>query len=541
MRKFYLLLVLLCMGFLTSQANNVQISNISIINNGPGNIQVKFDVSWDNSWRTNVGPANYDGVWVFFKYKDVTGKWNQVTLTGSNNAIPSGFDVYLNSQLAKTGAMLYRDNVGAGTSTLTNVKLGVMSNLPYDIDVRGYAIEMVYIPAPSSGRPFFGDGDGTTESYNAFHYTDNTATTSSVLPMKSDGLTTDDAELGTDGIYIYSNDTIQKTNPLGSLDPFPTMKEVWCMKYEITQAAYRDFLNTLDSEQQATRTISAPNSSTGTAALVATSGTGRNYIEIATPATSSSPAVYGCDANGNNVYNEAGDGEWVPANYILYPDFAAYLDWSGLAPMTEIQFERICRGYSSAGAQPAILGEYAWGTNTISSTSYSMSNTSSASEAITNASSTLGNAAYFTTSSTNGPYRNGIFATGSTNRIQSGASYFGVMDLTGNLDEYVITIGNAAGRSVRYIPNGNGVLSDAGNARLTVGGAGFWPGMEGNSSLSTANTCTGTCEVTGNAGIVMKGGFYSATASQLPISSRDYFAPSARTSYRGGRGMLYIR
>jgi hypothetical protein len=111
----------------------------------------------------------------------------------------------------------------------------------------------------------------------------------------------DDGELETDGIYVYSNDTIQTTNPIGPLEPFPTMKALWCMKYEINQAGYRDFLNTLEVVQQTTRTFNLPTSSVGTGAL-ATAGTFRNFIEIATPATGNSPAVYGCDANNNNFY-----------------------------------------------------------------------------------------------------------------------------------------------------------------------------------------------------------------------------------------------
>ncbi len=522
-------------------ANNVQISSVSIINNGPGNIQVQFNVTWDNSWRVNVGPNNYDGVWVFFKYKTATGNWTHMTMTGNNNVIPSGFDVYQTNDFLKTGAMLYREptNPGPGTSTITGVKLGVISTLPYDISVRGFAIEMVFIPAPTT-RPFFGDGNGTTESVNAFHYTDNTATTGSVVPMLVDANSYDDADLDADGIYIYSNDTIQKTNPLGSLDPFPTMKALWCMKYEINQAQYRDFLNTLTYTQQATRTVNAPNSATGTGAL-GTSGVDRQFIEIATPGVATTtPAVYGCDGDADNIYDESTDGEWIAVGDLLWPDMAAYLDWSGLAPMSELQFERIARGHSSAGPQPAILGEFAWGSTTIFGSSYTLTGGATASEVASNASTTLGNAAYTTTSS-GGPLRSGIFATGTSGRITSGASFFGVMEMTGNLEEYIIGVGTAAGRSVRFVPNGSGGISTNGNAQLSVGGAGFWPGMEGNITLTAVNTCSGTCEVTGTAGIVLKGGSFGSAASALPMSARSYFAPSARTTTRGGRGVLYIR
>lgn len=540
MKKLLLLITLLA-GVTCSYANKVLISNVSIINNGPGAIVVQFDLSWDRSWRTNIGPANYDGVWVFFKYRTSGGDWTHVKLTGTNNIIPAGFAAYQTTDFNKTGAMIYRDatNMGAGTVTITGIQLGVINTLPYNIDVKAFALEMVYIPPPTF-RTFFGDGDGTSESTNAFHYTDNTATTSSVVPMLTDVNGFDDGELYSDGMYIYSNDTIQTTNPLGSLDPFPTMKALWCMKYEINQAAYRDFLNTLTYIQQAARTTSAPSSIKGTKAFAGAAN--RNSIEIATPGIASTkPAVYGCDYNDDDSVNTSTDGEWIACGYLTYMDVAAYLDWSGLAPMSELQFERICRGVSSAGANAAIFGEYAWGTNTINAASYTLSSAGGSGEVASNASASLGNAIYGTTYSA-GPVRSGMFATASSTRITSGSSYYGVMDLSGNLAEYVIHLGSVAGRSTRYVPNGNGTLSTAGNAQLSVGGAGFWPGMEGNASLSTINTCSGTCEVTASAGIMLRGGSFTDPATALRLADRSAtYLPTARTAYRGGRGVLYIR
>ncbi|MBK7681857.1 MAG: hypothetical protein IPJ26_04965 [Bacteroidetes bacterium] len=526
-----------------AKANNLVISNVSIVNNGPSNVQIKFDLSWDNSWRTNVGPANYDGAWVFFKYKTAGGDWTHLNMSASNIVMPFGFDYYQNAGSNKIGTMIFRDdnNLGTGSVSATNIRIGVISTIPYDIELRGFAIEMVYIPAPVTSRPVFGDGDGVTESVNALHYADNLATNNSVLPIKCDANGFDDTELETDGIYVYSNDTIQTTNPIGTLDPFPTFKSLWCMKYEVVQAAYRDFLNTLTYDQQVTRTANPPSSPTGTSAL--SFGAARNFLEVKTPGVvlTSTPAVYGCDASGNNVYDEAGDGEWVACNYLAWVDLAAYLDWSGLAPMSELQYERICRGNSSAGGNPATLGEYAWGTNTIFGSSYSLTGSFTASELASNASIAVGNAAYLTTSSA-GPLRNGIFATASSNRITSGSSYYGVMEMSGNMPEYCIMLGCQAGRSCRLIPNGNGILSALGNAQLSVGGTGFWPGMEGNLNLAATTTCSGTCEVTSSGGIRFRGGSIGDPASSLVVSDRGTtFTPTARASSRGGRGVLYIR
>ena len=560
MKSFILLLSLFFIGASTTRANNVEIKNVKINNNGPDKITVSFDVSWDNSWRINVGPENYDGAWVFFKYRTSGGKWEPLFLTGENNVIPSGFSVFQNTSTTgppayfplykKVGAMIYRDetNLGTGSVSAINVTLGLPATVPYNIDVRGMAIEMVYAPQPlvvTTGgtiryRAFLGDGDGTNESIHAFHYDDNTATTTSLKILKCDPNTMDDAKLTNDGIYLYTNDTLQTTNPIGSLDPFPSMKPVWCMKYELSQAGYRDFLNTLDATQQATRTDNAPTSVRGTP--IFTAPVIGNYIVIDVPATGTSAAVFSCNRNGNNVHNESTDGEWDVCTMLKWTDLAAFLDWSGLAPMTEIQYERLARGVSSAGANPAILGEFAWGDATITNGSYTLTNAGAENELASNASTTLGNANYGLSNTTAVSLRNGIFATSTSNRRTSGASYYGIMELSGSVNEYCISLGNVAGRSCKYVPNGDGIISELGNAKLPTSSGGFWPGMEGNLNLSSANTCVGTCEVTSFAGIRLRGGGSSDPVNVLSISDRSQvFIPTLRAGSRGGRGVLNIR
>jgi hypothetical protein len=112
-----LITIFLLVTVIAARANNVLISNVSIINNGPSNITVKFDVSWNNSWRTNIGPNNYDGAWVFFKYKTASGNWTQITLTGNNNSAPVGFDIFQTNEFQKVGAMIYREASNMGTGT----------------------------------------------------------------------------------------------------------------------------------------------------------------------------------------------------------------------------------------------------------------------------------------------------------------------------------------------------------------------------------------------------------------------------------------
>jgi len=315
------------------------------------------------------------------------------------------------------------------------------------------------------------------------------------------------------------------------------------MKYELSQAGYRDFLNTLTFTQQVNRTAVSPTAAVGTLALTTFGNQYRNYVAIKTPSNGVTPAVYGCDANGNISFDEAADGEWVSCSFLSWQDAAAYLDWSGLAPMTEFQYEYMCRGVSSAGSNPASYGEFAWGNNTACSITYNLSGPVTAAELVSNpCAPPLGNILDFNTSNNVfGPIRNGVFAVSGGSRISSGASYFGVMDLSGGLAEYAITVGTVAGRSTRYTPNGDGNISANGYAQLSIGANGFWPGMEGNISNSTVNTCASTCEVTGYAGLILRGGHWFANASNCAIAYRGLLGSNGRNYYNGCRGVLDIR
>jgi hypothetical protein len=135
------------------------------------------------------------------------------------------------------------------------------------------------------------------------------------------------------------------------------------MKYEISQEQYVSYLNTLTWTQQASRTVVNPSSPVGTLAVAGNSQfPQRNRIEIKTSGvTNTTPAVYGCDLNNNGVFDETDDGQNIACNWLAWSDLMAYLDWAALRPMTEFEYEKICRG-----ASPASLGgEYVWSTTAI--------------------------------------------------------------------------------------------------------------------------------------------------------------------------------
>jgi formylglycine-generating enzyme required for sulfatase activity len=101
-----------------------------------------------------------------------------------------------------------------------------------------------------------------------------------------------------------------------------------------------------------------------------------------------------------------------------------------------------------------------------------------------------------------GPVRVGSLAYGDATRIESGAGYFGNMDLAGNVWERCVTVGNASGRSFEGRYHGNGALDSSGNPNVTTwpnttaSGAGFrgssWTSADSFARLSDRNVAGGT-------------------------------------------------
>jgi formylglycine-generating enzyme required for sulfatase activity len=472
------IIFLLCINL--SKANNIQISNISLV---PANSSIKFDLSWDNSWRSNI-LNNWDAAYIFFKYKGPGGVSLTIAASGANNILPAGFTRVAYS----TGTIIHRSLAGNGTSTLTNVEIGIvdMNGLLFSggYDIKAFAIEMVYIPTGT-----FQLGDGSTNSY-----------TPTIITSAASQYILDPLVVG--GFNI--------TQPLNGYNAF------YCMKYELSQGGYRDFLNSLSYAQQATHVTAVPNAAAGTAALY---NSNRNYIKIKTPGLSPIGAVFGCDANGNGVYDEAADGEWVACNFVNWIDHAAYLAWAGLKPMTEMQYEKAARG-----TQSGVPGEFAWGNAQLSnSLIYTLSNASQSSEIASNASlSPIGNSNFqvsFPNLPAGGPLRNGIFATTASDRISSGGSYYGVMELSGNLWERVITSANSEGRDY-FQYSSNIMTSNLNEVGFATTGtdqlSAYWPG-EGGYGIFGFFTITGTYLAKG---LIYRGGGWYSNVSTLRTSDR---------------------
>ncbi len=443
----------------TTRANNITTSTGSLVGNTGTTVLVQFNVSWENSWRIN--PDRWDAAWVFIKYRSADGLWRHASLSNTGHVAPSGstittgllasggaYDPVTNPGV---GAFIYRSADGSGTFSATGVQLlwnytANNVNLANVQEVRVFAIEMVYVPAGA-----FAVGSGGAEA-SAFALTTISTANAQTAPTGSGALG------GQAGGY-----------PTGQ---FPAANSFWpngfnafyCMKYELSQQGYVDFLNTLTYDQQAGRTRIAPSTTPNNFALVlgGLPNQMRNGVMIQTSGVASTtPAVYGCNLIVNGTFNEAGDGRDLACNYLSWGDQAAYLDWSGLRIMSEFEYEKACRGTALPAAN-----EYAWGTTTIGGGSYGLTGSGSTSEAIsTNYSTTAGNGTYGTALPGGGPLRTGIFAAnaGNTGRITAGAGAYGIMELSGNLAERIVEYGSTQGRAYTA-SHGNGSLTAAGNA-----------------------------------------------------------------------------
>jgi formylglycine-generating enzyme required for sulfatase activity len=594
--------------------------------------------------------------------------WQRATLNVTGNTAPSGSTISPASD--GTGAFIYRNTNGTGTLSLSGAQLrwnygtnGVSDDAA--LDIRVYAIEMVYVPqgvfALGSGSEDGGpDGGGGIIQVEKGHFYKFPTISTTYSVVSENEIPVD---VSPDNLYYDINDNMNIGDQQGPVPAsFPKGHHAfYCMKYEVSQQGYVDFLNSLTTLQVANR-YSADN-------------TGHRYGIIV----------------ADNVYSTT--NPYVACNYLSWSDLAAYLDWSGLRPMTELEFEKACRGTASP-----VPGEYAWGTAGIASSPYTLSNSGASNEAIEtkydtyttnyvsdagafdgyisdpgatgNTSSTTitvmsttdltvgmivsvtagtgefypntnvskvndattfdvsthpltdlsdeaivsayspdkiitvastsglriqmpvsvtagtgvfsagtvvsdiideftfhvsalpathltggatvvtayancGNAAgYFTTSANlggiNAPLRVGIFAgtVGNTGRVTAGATFYGIMEMSGNVVEHTVTIGNIAGRSFTGL-HGDGNLNTNGDATVD-----YWPGINGNSDGTMANSVySGDIGITEAAGTGTRGAAFDNTIFGLRVSDRSNATPPTfpgydyRASDFGGRGV----
>ncbi len=504
---FYLWFIFM-LPYCVLYSNNVMVENISLtgLNTTNDYTYVEFDISWDNSWRDLI---NWDAAWVFVKYKGSDGLWNHANLDvdDGDHTAPAGTTINTGNDytgIYAAGVFICRNATGSGTNNWDNVHLrwNYGENAVADDDlvtVKVFAIEMVYVPQATFD---LGDGSG---GGTMMHFYD--AGLGNVQPFIVDSqgaITTAASGAGNLWASVHINPGTSNAN-------FPTgYNAFYCMKYEITQEQYIDFLNTL------TRTGTDISGTSITNVYVMSNSptmTYRNGIRCdVSQASNGSIEIY-CDYDGDGIRNETDDGQNIACGFLNWMDGCAYADWAGLRPKTELEFEKACRG-----GQPAVAGEYSWGNTNIHNAAYTLSDGGSYNEIISGPSSDSSNINYNMTSGLiTGPMRVGIFALNATSRQEAGASYYGIMELSGNIYEHVVTIVLDEGMAFNGNQQGDGELSLTGNANgVSVAS---WPGWNGS-------------EVDDALGSGIRGGGFASPWTFCHVSQRREVNAALTTRYQ---------
>jgi formylglycine-generating enzyme required for sulfatase activity len=436
-----------------AEAAQLKVTNIVAIGGG----QVQFDITWTDSWRASWTEAgtkltNWDAAWIFVKYrKKGDAGWSHATLSAkdADHSAPKGaeIDVGLTAKLGM-GVFLYRSAEGKGAWTNKGVKLKWMYKDdkvadPARVELFVHALEMVYVP---KGSFYVGSAGKLAGSFTEGSWKRG----DEVIPFK----VTSEAELeiapkpgclyGTGGIGAA-----HQIGPAGKLSPkFPKgFRAFYCMKYEINQGEYAAFLDQLTAAQAAERypfpTI--PDRF---------SGNGVHTVRKTAKGFAASKPERSC-------------------NWVSWDDCAAYIDWAGLRPMTELEFEKSCRG-----PRKPVKNEYAWGTGEMIEAPW----------------------IFEPAPIPPVPLPQGIC--GKDGRVKAGCTYWGIAAMSGHLRERVVTAGHIEGRAYTAVC-GDGVLTKDGLANVPN-----WPGP------------AETWPVSSTAGAGFSGGPWYNGKSTLRVSDR---------------------
>ncbi len=402
-------------------ANNLQISDVNLVAVSNTQADVQFDISWDNSWHASwsdnagaVDVTNWDAAWVFIKFRPSGQLWRHAHLSDTGHTISAGSTIDTADDGAGVlGVFIHRDSSGSGSLAINDMKLrwnfaddGLVSTTDVDISVVG--IEMVYVPEGA-----FSLGSGGDEANRYYQYPND----QTPYLVTSE----DEIEVGTEDGNLYYLGTSGSGDGLGPVPAeFPKgYQAFYAMKYEMSQGQYAAYLNMLDP------TIAATYYPTGQYEQH------RYTIKLEN-------GIYEADAPDRACGMMM--GEWV----------GYYLDWAGLRPMTDMEFEKACRG-----PRTSYPNEYAWGNTELTQITGFTGTDGSGSETALPDSDSPANAHCSPYGSIYGPVRGGIFATDTSTRRDAGASYYGIMELSGNLYEAVYTISNPTTRA--YLgTNGDG-------------------------------------------------------------------------------------
>lgn len=476
--RFFLLLVLLGIAG-EGYANNIRIPRNPQINGfaSPYEVIIEFPLAWDNAWHAQ---DNWDAAYVFIKYRRANSgePWYHAYLQEEGHTGLGGVDC----ASAKTGnnvvgTFVRLNKVGSSGNVNATVRIkwdvrkgsrGYRDYYPYydaltpemylsgQVEIAVFGIEMVYVPSGD-----YDLGDNFSRHTFATAYRDD-------LPARV-------RIVSENAVTFKDYDDATKAD-ISVPAAFPKGHHMfYTMKYELSQKQYVAFLNNLTYSQQKARIgNNLDNMTVGDYAFGAINEpSSRNGI-VLVQKVGGSPVVFGHDLDHDGIFNQNTDGENVACNFVTPSDMLAYCDWAGLRPMTEMEYEKACRQI----LEKSVSGAFAWG----------MSGNIGILSGLTNAGTALEapdmNSNVNAENGLNGPARCGLFARpGNTSQSKAGGTFWGIMDMSGNLAELCYNVHSGSSFS------GN---SGDGNLSTSTG----WP--SGAASFATrGGSYKSTSEITG--------------------------------------------
>ena len=431
-----------------ANGNNVEITNITYdeINNA-----LNFNISWDNGFYVNSDWS--DHIYIFAKYRNANANsWERVLFEPSGHTDDQPdmlFSMAPNSPMIDGKRLaVMAGHQGAFTSGTQggNCTAYLADNIDFfHPSFKVFGIEMIQIS--NVGNDYY-LGDGTSE--NRWHKGDDTTQT---YFWEQVSLSTATVGNGPDDI----NTTHPNGIPVTTIPSHVFRPPNNIMKYEISQIQYVEFLNSLNRAAQNNRVATDISGTSITDVYVFTetptvASFTRNGIRCDATLPNGGPITFYCDYNGNGIPNEYDDGQNIAINYLSGEDLFAYLDWAGLLPINELEYEQICRGSFSS-----VPNEYAWGTSGYTNAFINSGPTAGSAEEYLNGTPINGPMV-----SSQQPGRCGIAATATTNRVTSGASAYGIMDLSGNVAELVVSL-NTVEAFNSNMTFGDGEIDNFGN------------------------------------------------------------------------------
>lgn len=432
------------MASASSLAGPLAISNVSLRTINRRATAIQLDLSWQNGWKDEV---NHDAVWLFAKYSLDDGEtWRHATL-GASGVNPPGFkpgsDAGLDILVPEDRKGAFVRNTAEGIRSPASEGLRLVWDLAADgvsftekAQVRVFGLEMVYVPE----GPFIVGEFSARKYFNGYPPTlIGSPDATNRYGLAGIGL----AGTGTNedpyrGLHAGLGRPYNVTSAVFTNDYPNGYRAFYLMKHELTRQSYLDFLNTL-SEAQRTALLAKHRRVNNDVTTYPFYGSTGNIVIETLP--NGRTFVTNAQSWRALVFNEGGTSA---AGYSGDEQFLAYLDWAALRPMTDLEYEKACRGTG----QPFQM-EMPWGVSSFATLS-SLANVNTPSERSATAYTPvqLGGTYHLRVGQT--PLSNWHASVDAANAAEAGASYYGALDMSGNGGERCVytasgspTAGNA--------------------------------------------------------------------------------------------------